>query len=167
MTYYKLENNRLKKCEIVELIDGEYVSNPTAQQLLKINAYQCDETSFTPPQCEAGYEAIFDGYDSSTGVWKVVWKIIPIQYTYKDYNSAMEEYIRKTHEDRGYIEREPSSYVNDPFPRFAQDAKDYIQFRSNVMQYGLPILNELLNNGSAPSMEDFKAGFPKIVWTYE
>jgi hypothetical protein len=167
MTYYKLENGLLKKCETVELIDGKYVSNPTAQQLAKINGFPRDKQSFIQPQCEPGYQAVFDRYDSSTGVWKQLWKIVPIQYTYNDYNNAMEDYIRQTYEQRGYIEREPSAYINDPFPRFAQDAQDYVEFRSKVMQYGLPILNELLNNGSVPSMEEFKAGFPKIAWTYE
>jgi hypothetical protein len=35
------------------------------------------------------------------------------------------------------------------------------------MLYALPILNEYLATGNAPTLAEFKAGFPKIVWTYQ
>ena len=84
-----------------------------------------------------------------------------------DYDNAMEDYIHQVAVDRGYTRREPSSYDNDPYPRFAQDAKDFKAFRSAVMLYALPILNEYLATGNAPTLAEFKAGFPKIVWTYQ
>lgn len=88
-------------------------------------------------------------------------------YTYSDYDNAMEDYIRQVRIERGYTLREPSDYVNDPYPRFAQDAKDFILFRSLCMQYALPILNKYKETGEAPTMEEFKAGFPKCQWTYK
>lgn len=88
-------------------------------------------------------------------------------YTYDDYDNAMEDYIRQVRIDRGYTLREPSGYKGDPYPRFAQDAEDFILFRSLCMQYALPILNRYKETGEAPTMEEFKAGFPKCAWTYQ
>ena len=164
--YYTLENNTLKKCGSVEKIDGRYVTNPTAEQYASIGAYPRSDESFAPPKCDEGYHAVADGYELQDGKWVRKWRIEPIVYTYDDYDNAMEDYIHQVCVERGYTKREPSAYEDDPYPRFAQDAKDFKAFRSQVMLYALPILNEYLATGNAPSLEEFKAGFPKMVWTY-
>ena len=167
MNYYTLENNTLRKCGSVERIDGRWVTNPTAEQYAKIGAFPRSDESFAPPACDEGYHAVPDGYELTDGKWVKKWRVEPIQYTYNDYDNAMEDYIRQVRIDRGYTLREPSDYENDPYPRFAQDAKDFILFRSQCMQYVLPILNKYKDTGEAPTMAEFKAGFPKIEWTYK
>jgi hypothetical protein len=173
-TYYTLDNGNLKKVGSVILTAKGYVSNPTEADyaaMVDANgkpnpAFPRSEESFAPPACDEGYHAVPDGYDLKDGKWVKLWKVEPIVYTYDDYDNAMEDYIHQVAVDRGYTRREPSSYDNDPYPRFAQDAKDFKAFRSQVMLYALPILNEYLATGNAPTLEEFKSGFPKIVWTY-
>jgi hypothetical protein len=166
-TYYTLENGNLKKVGSVIRTAKGWVTNPTAEDYATIGAYHRSEESFAPPKCDEGFRAVPDGYDLSDGKWVRKWRIGPIQYTYNDYDNAMEDYIHQVAVDRGYTRREPSSYDNDPYPRFAQDAKDFKAFRSQVMLYALPILNEYLATGNAPTFAEFKAGFPKMVWTYK
>lgn len=167
MTYYTLENNTLRKVGNVIRTAKGYVTNPTEENYAAIRAYPRSDESFAPPKCDEGYHAVPDGYDLTDGKWVRKWKVEPIQYTYDDYDNAMEDYIHQVAVDRGYTRREPSSYDDDPCPRFAQDAKDFKAFRSQVMLYALPILNEYLATGNAPTLEEFKSGFPKIVWTYQ
>ena len=75
MTYYKLENNTLKKCGSVEKIDGRYVTNPTAEQYASIGAYPRSDESFAPPKCDEGYHAVADGYEVRDGKWTRKWRI--------------------------------------------------------------------------------------------
>jgi hypothetical protein len=166
-TYYTLENGNLKKVGSVIRTAKGYVSNPPAEDCAAIGAYPRSEESFAPPTTDEGYHAVPDGYELKDGKWVKLWKVEPIVYTYDDYDNAMEDYIRQVAVDRGYTRREPSSYDNDPYPRFAQDAKDFKAFRSAVMLYALPILNKYKNNEEVPTLAEFKAGFPKMVWTYQ
>lgn len=166
MTYYTLENNTLRKVGNVIRTAKGYVTNPTAEDYASIGAYPRSD-SFAPPAVDAEHRAVFDKYDLKDGRWVKLWKVEPIQYTYDDYDNAMEDYIHQVAVDRGYTRREPSAYDDDPYPRFAQDAKDFKAFRSQVMLYALPILNEYLATGNAPTLAEFKAGFPKMVWTYQ
>lgn len=164
--YYTLETGNLKKVGNVIRTAKGYVTNPSAEDYAAVGAYPRSEESFAPPAVDEGFHAVPDGYELKDGKWVKLWKVEPIQYTYGDYDNAMEDYIHQVAVDRGYTRREPSSYDNDPYPRFAQDAKDFKAFRSQVMLYALPILNEYLATGNAPTLAEFKAGFPKIVWTY-
>jgi hypothetical protein len=166
-TYYTLENNTLRKVGSVIRTAKGWVTNPSAEDCAAIGAYPRSKESFAPPKCDEGYHAVADGYDLKDGKWVKKWRIEPTQYTYDDYDNAMEDYIHQVAVDRGYTRREPSSYDDDPYPRFAQDAKDFKAFRSQVMLYALPILNEYLATGNAPTLAEFKAGFPKIMWTYQ
>jgi hypothetical protein len=165
-TYYTKEGNTLKKVGSVIKTSKGYITNPTAEDYASIGAYPRSEESFAPPKCDEGYHAVQNGYALKDGKWVKLWKVEPIQYTYDDYDNAMEDYIHQVAVDRGYTRREPSSYDNDPYPRFAQDAKDFKAFRSAVMLYALPILNKYKNNEEVPTLAEFKAGFPKMVWTY-
>jgi hypothetical protein len=167
-TYYTKEGNALKKVGSVIKTSRGWVSNPTAEDYASIGAYPRSEESFAPPKCDEGYHAVSDGYDLKGGKWVKLWKVEPIQYTYADYNRALEDYIREVRFERGYDEREPSPYYdNSEVPRWRTDAKDFREFRDKVMLYGLPILNKYKNNEEVPSLEEFKAGFPKMVWTYQ
>lgn len=75
MTYYTLENGKLKKCGSVEKIDGRYVTNPTAEQYAAIGAYPRSDESFAPPACDEGYHAVADGYELQDGKWTRKWRI--------------------------------------------------------------------------------------------
>jgi hypothetical protein len=35
------------------------------------------------------------------------------------------------------------------------------------MTYALDVINAYTKTGKAPSLSEFKAGFPKMVWTYQ
>lgn len=166
MTYYKLENNTLKKCGSVIRTDEGYITNPTAEQYASIGAYPRSDESFAPPKCDEGYHAVADGYDSSTGRWVRKWRIEPITYTVDDYDAAMEDYLREVRTERGYTTREPDTYLHSSDARWSQDAKDWIAFKDDVMHYALAIINEYQSTGNAPTLAEFKAGFPKMVWTY-
>lgn len=173
--YYILENGNLKKVGSVIKTSKGWVTNPTAEDcaaMVDANgkpnpAYPRSDASMEMPKLEDGYRAVADGWKLVDGEWYRVWTAEPITYTYNDYDNAMEDYIRQIAVDRGYTRREPSSYDDDPYPRFAQDAKDFKAFRSAVMLYALPILNKYKNNEEVPTLAEFKAGFPKMVWTFE
>jgi hypothetical protein len=167
MTYYKLENGALKQCASVEKINGVWVSNPTVEQRNSIGAYPRSDESFAPPKCDEGFHAVADGYELVDNKWVRKWRIEPIVHMVEDYERAMEDYIRSVRIERGYTTREPSDYINSAVPRWRQDAEDYIAFRDAVMVYALTIINEYTATGNAPSLEEFKAGFPKIEWSYD
>ena len=85
-----------------------------------------------------------------------------------DYDRAMEDYLLATRVARGYTLREPSpTYDNSPNARWASDAADWKAFFTAVMEYGLAVQNEYAATGKAPSLEEFKAGLPKMKWSIE
>ena len=193
-TYYILENGNLKKVgSVIKTIRG-WVSNPTAEDyaaMVDANgkpnpAYPRSEASFAPPTVDEGYHAIADGYElvvrgQESGVseeltpnpsvltpkvWVKKWRVEPIVYTPDDYDQAMEDYIREVRIARGYTTREPDDYFGSSNPRWAQDAKDWVAFRDAVMTYALDVINTYTKTGNAPTLAEFKAGFPRIEWTY-
>ena len=190
-TYYTLENGNLKKVGNVIKTSRGWVSNPTAEDYATIGAYPRSEESFAPPKCDEGYHAVADGYElrevggecsssreednihpptptlnSNSKKWVRKWKVEPIVYTPDDYDQAMEDYIREVRIARGYTTREPDDYFGSSNPRWAQDAKDWVAFRDAVMTYALDVINTYAKTGNAPTLAEFKAGFPKMVWSY-
>lgn len=174
-TYYTLENNALKKAGNVIRTAKGYVSNPTeADHAAMVDAngkpnpaFPRSEESFAPPKCDEGFHAVPDGYDLKDGKWMKLWKVEPIVYTEADYDNAMEDYLRSVRSDRGYTTREPDDYFGSSVPRWAQDAADWVKFRDAVMTYALDVINAYTKTGNAPTLAEFKAGFPKMVWTYQ
>jgi hypothetical protein len=167
ITYYTLENNTLRKIGNVIKTDKGYVSNPSAEDYASIGAYPRDDASFTPPQADKGYTAVLNGYELADGKWVKLWRIEPITYTVDDYDQAMEDYLREVRVARGYTTREPDDYFGSSNPRWSQDAKDWVAFRDAVMTYALDVINTYTKTGKAPSLAEFKAGFPKMVWSYQ
>jgi len=164
--YYTLDNNILRKCGSVIHSANGYITNPTAEDYAAIGAYPRDEASFTPPQVDAGKRAAPDGYALQDGKWARKWRIEPITYSVEDYDAAMEDYLREVRYERGYTTREPDDYFGSSNPRWAQDAKDWVAFRDAIMTYALDIINTYTKTGNAPTLAAFKAGFPKMVWSY-
>lgn len=174
-TYYTLENGNLKKVGSVIRTAKGYVTNPTAEDyaaMVDANrkpnpAYTRSDESFAPPKCDEGFHAVPDGYDLKDGKWVRKWRIEPIVHTPDDYDNAMEDYLRQVRSERGYTTREPDDYFGSSVPRWAQDAKDWVAFRDAVMTYALGVINDYTATGNAPTLAEFKAGFPKIAWTYQ
>ena len=89
--------------------------------------------------------------------------------TLEDYNTALEAHLRNVRNERGYTERDPSEYYNSTVARWAQDARDWIAYRDQVMLYGLEKMNEYSRTGEAPcTLEEFRQGLEaiEIEWTY-
>lgn len=166
MTYYTLYNGNLKKVGSVIHTARGYVANPTVEDCAAVGAYPRNKESFVPPKCDEGFHAVPDGYDLKDGKWVRKWKVEPIVYTADDYDQAMEDYLREVRIARGYTTREPDDYFASTNPRWAQDAKDWVAFRDAVMTYALGVINEHTKTGAAPTLAEFKNGFPKIVWSY-
>lgn len=166
-TYYTLENGNLKKAGNVISTTKGYVTNPTESDYAAIKAYPRSDESFAPPTVDEGYHAVADGYDLQEGKWVKLWKVEPITYTPDDYDQAMEDYLRQVRIARGYTTREPDDYFGSSNMRWAQDAKDWVAFRDAVMTYALNVINTYAKTGNAPTLAEFKAGFPKIEWTYK
>jgi hypothetical protein len=116
-----------------------------------------------------GYNIVATGYvyNAEKNAIECVYEYEPIVYTMGDYDAAMEDYLRFVREGRGYTTREPSDYINSVNPRWAQDARDWIEFRDEVMTYALNVINTYTKTGNAPTLAEFKAGFPRIEWTYQ
>lgn len=165
-TYYILENGNLKKVGNVIKTSRGWVSNPIAEDCASIGAYPRSEESFAPPSTDDEHHAVPDGYDLKDGKWVRKWRVEPIVYTEADYDAAMEDYLREVRIARGYTTREPDDYFGSSNPRWAQDAKDWVAFRDAVMTYALDVINTYTKTGNAPTLAEFKAGFPKMVWTY-
>lgn len=170
MTTYYIYNEETKQLTPVKRVlvrDGKtmILGNP-ADFAKYLNAYPRDEASFTLPQVDAEHRAVPDGYALQDGKWARKWRIEPITYSVEDYDAAMEDYIREVRYERGYTTREPDDYFSSSNPRWAQDAKDWVAFRDAVMTYALDIINTYTKTGNAPSLAAFKAGFPKMVWSY-
>ena len=170
MTTYYTYNEDTKQLTPVKRVlmrDGKtmILGNP-ADFAKYLNAYPRDEASFMLPQVDAEHRAVPDGYELKDGKWAHKWRVEPIVYTVEDYDAAMEDYLREVRYERGYTTREPDDYFGSSNPRWAQDAKDWVAFRDAVMTYALDIINTYTKTGNAPTLAAFKAGFPKMVWSY-
>ena len=165
-TYYTYneETKQLTPAKRVLNRDGKMLILGNPSDFAKyLNAYPLGVA--TPPAVDAEHRAVPDGYSLTDGKWVRKWIIEPIVYTESDYDAAMEDYLREVRIARGYTTREPDDYLGSSNPRWAQDAKDWIAFRDAVMTYALGVINTYTKTGNAPTLEEFKDGFPKIVWT--
>ena len=167
-TYYTYseETKKLTPAKRVLVRDGKtmILGNP-ADFAKYLGAYP--QGASMPPKCDEGFHAVPDGYALEDGRWVKLWKVEPITYTEADYDNAMEDYLRQVRSERGYTTREPDDYFGSSNPRWAQDAKDWVAFRDAVMTYALDVINTYTKTGAAPTLAEFKAGFPKMVWTYQ
>lgn len=84
-----------------------------------------------------------------------------------EYDAALERKLADEKAARGYTVREPSDYLDSHVVRYRQDAQDWIAHRDLVMLEGLTMLNEYLQTGVIPSLNDFLAALPNITWTID
>ena len=146
MKWLKLENNKLNNPPIYDKETGMSNCHINIDWLIN-HGY----TQWTDEQIEEFYNS---SQQEETPV-----------ITKDDYDKAMEDHLFKERVARGYTLREPSDYKDDPYERFAQDAKDWIAYRSMIMVYGLQVQNDYDEGKEIPSLEEFKKSLPKIVWT--
>ncbi len=93
--------------------------------------------------------------------------LVDIPMTVADFDKVMEEYLTETRVARGYTTREPTDYLNSEQARWKQDAADWIAFRDAVMLYVLDLMNTYESLEKIPTLDEFKAGLPKIKWNAE
>lgn len=86
--------------------------------------------------------------------------------TVADYDAAMEAHLVAERSARGYTTREPDMYTDSEVPRWDADARDWKKHRDAVMLYALDIMNRVSAGEPPPTLEEFKAGLPNIVWSY-
>lgn len=168
--YYKM-NGTSNELEIlsppIDVGGGELRIHPTAEQWAEHVAYPKKKYD-TAPEAPSGTRAVPSGWEMHDGEWRRTWRfeIIPGP-TIEDYDAAMENHLRSEREDRGYTTREPDSYLTSHVPRWAQDARDWVSHRDDVMEYALGMINEVKSGQrDPPTMEEFVDGLPSIVWTY-
>ena len=155
-------------------IDGAAVINPPREQCAKMTppAYPLADPMPPAPTPPEGKIAVPDGYeavDTPDGKeWRQKWVFVDKPApTLADFDAAMEEHLRTEREARGYTTREPDVYHNSQVPRWASDAHDWIVHRDAVMLYALTLMNEVeAGIRPTPTMEEFKAGLPHIVWSF-
>ena len=136
----------------------------TAEEAASIDAY---ERANNPAEPREGYRAKSDGYELVDGKWATKWVYEPLSVEELTalYDSAMEAHLDAEKAERGYTKREPTDYANSGVARFKHDAEDWSAHRDAVMLYGLEVQNKAKRGEAVPTLEEFKDGLPKIVWT--
>lgn len=145
-------------------------------------------TFIAPPDEKSGYARIWNGQNweyiadfRGVTVWKnhhesmtvsalgdipAGWSITRPEkpLSASDYDRVLEQHIHDTRVARGYTTREPSCYLQSSVSRWKQDALDWVAFVDECMLYGLDIQNRYASGETVPTLEEFKANLPQIVW---
>ena len=169
MKYYrKLANGQLKAMTPPFVVGGETISEPSAEQFALFSAYPLADPMPSAPTPPQGKVAVPDGYELVDSAWQQAYRFDDIPApTLADFDAAMEEHLRTECEARGYTTREPDAYANSQVPRWKQDAEDWVAHRDAVMLYAQEILNAVQSGQrQPPTMAEFEAGLPQIVWSY-
>lgn len=160
----KLVDGKIEYAPSEIKIGNTYFPKPTAEQYLALGWKRIIDDAPTPE--EGGYWTATGWEEKETYIERVYeWR--ETKRTEADFNAALENHLREERVARGYDEREPSDYKDSGIQRWAQDAKDWIAHRDDVMVYGLNILNEWKRTGIEPSYDEFVKNLPKITWTEE
>lgn len=153
--------------QAVEKIDGKWVANPTDAQL-RADGFKLYVDNMPTEPAAKGYSWKLTGYDDSGEDLVCIYEQVKDPSpTLADYDSAMERRLRSERAARGYTTREPDAYLTSSNPRWSQDARDWVAHRDAVMEYALNLINAVQSGErEPPTMEEFTAGLPGIVWTY-
>lgn len=125
-----------------------------SKQITELGEISEDYIFIIPPDDKQWYK--YNGQD---------WVLYTPPPKLEDYDKALEDHLKKERIARGYTTREPSDYAGSSVPRWAQDAADWIAHRDEVMLYALEIENHYIETGEGPTLEEFKARLPRIIWT--
>ena len=132
------------------------------------NAAGWYRNAILPPEIPEGMQVATSRYvvEDNQLVAKYTYEDLPPP-TLEDFDNAMEQHLKAERDERGYTTREPDSYLTSSMDRWAQDARDWVAHRDAVMEYALGLINAVESGErEPPTMEEFVAGLPKIVWTY-
>lgn len=172
MTYYYTLNSTTHDLERIDLpvtIGGRQLLHLSPEQAATLNppAYprELDEPP-TPPE-EKLIEP--DGWEVRNGTWCRRWRYInaPLP-TLDEYDAAMEDHLVQERSARGYTTREPDAYLSSANPRWAQDARDWVAHRDDVMAYALELINDVqARTIPQPTLAEFRANLPQITWSYQ
>ena len=165
-TYYTYDTATKQLVPAPEILaDAETtIINPGPEEYAKANAYPRGED--VPPAPPEGKTAVPDGYELSDNAWVRTYRFDDLPLS--DYDSAMEKHLYEERVARGYTTREPVTYLTSEVPRWAQDARDWVAHLDAMMEYALTLINEVKAGiRPRPSLEEFKAGLPRITWSYE
>lgn len=153
------------------------IANPSEEVRRRAGYKPIERTEKPAPQPNGSWkEELADEAGWIRLVWK--WEADPVDGTVEvvdegqyltegDYDAAMEHHLLTERCERGYTTREPTQYINSGVPRFRQDARDWVAHVDAVMLYSLDVLNACRTENKVPSLEEFRAGLPRIVWTYK
>lgn len=163
--YYTLNGSELKPLVGLVQIGGIYKNAAfmTDAEAASMTAY---EKANNAPEDREGFRPKVDGYEVKDGKWATKWAYEPlsVEEMTRLYDAAMEEHLETEKNARGYTKREPTDYANSGVARFKHDADDWSAHRDAVMLYGLEVQNKAKRGEAVPTLDEFKAGLPKIVW---
>lgn len=147
---------------------SEVKIRPTEKDYRQMGFKSVSEAAPSEPAPE-GYHYEARGYaEDENRIWRVYEAVANPLPTVADFDFAMEEHLRKEREARGYTTREPDAYLESSNARWRQDAHDWVAHRDAVMSYALDLINAVdSGEREPPTMAEFKAGLPTIVWPVE
>lgn len=121
------------------------------------------------PLAPEGKRYVLDGYElNKDNQWISKYRLEDIPAPdFAEYDAAMEEFLYSERAGRGYTTREPTLYIHSSNPRWKQDAEDWEAHIDEVMTYAQQLINEVKNGTRPqPTLEEFKAGIPRVLWQY-
>ena len=157
---------------IPDVVDynGKRVTNPTrSKSLCKALGYRPVLDRPSPRNVREGHHYEADGYHDVGGCYYITrWRLVKDPApTVADFDKAMEEHLTSERSARGYTTREPDAYLASDNERWAQDAKDWVAHRDDVMDYALQVMNAVsAGTRKPPTISEFLDGLPRIEWTY-
>ena len=162
--YVKNDAGQLEWLEPPIEVDGELRIHPFPEQWAARGAYPAN---YYLPKAPKGKKIVVTGWDVEHGKWIRRYRLEDAAPEMSDFDAAMEKHLKSEREERGYTTREPDTYWNSEVPRWRQDAHDWVAHRDAVMEYALALITAVeAGERQPPTMEEFVAGLPKIVWTY-
>lgn len=164
--YGKYENGKMEFAPNAVKYRGALVVNPGKEILAELGYRKVKDV---PPEVDDRHYAVpTEAYELKDGCWFLVYEIRekPPADPTAPYDEAMEAHLAEERCARGYTTREPDSYWNSGVPRWRMDARDWSRHKDDVMMYALTVMNEVkAGTRPPPTLEEFKAGLPKIKWT--
>lgn len=166
---YNTATKSLAMADRVIAVDGQSIILGTAADFARyLSAYTLADPMPPAPTPPEGKVVVPDGYEVQDGQWVRTWRFDdPPAPTIADFDAAMEKHLREEREARGYTTREPDAYLESSNSRWAADARDWVAHRDEVMTYALELMTAVeAGVREPPTMADFRASLPSIVWTY-
>jgi hypothetical protein len=83
----------------------------------------------------------------------------------KEYTDALQVYTDNKAREKSYDNTlSIATYVNSTNATWQAEAQAFVAWRDEVYVYGLQVLAASQESGSRPSIEEFLAGLPILIW---